>query len=116
MHRPASVLLWMLTLLVAASAAQQDMLQYMNRIPKCAVSLPSLRLPCTLETRFPDQKCVSPVQITCILQEVPKSACKTVTNTTCLCSDEPLREATQLCVRTTCESMLDALGTPFQAH
>ncbi|KAH6695660.1 CFEM domain-containing protein [Plectosphaerella plurivora] len=83
MHRPASILFLVLALLAVTSAAQQDMFKYMNRIPKCA--------------------------ITCILQEVPRSACKTVTNTTCLCSDEPLRQATQLCVRSTCESMLDAL-------
>ncbi|CRK34036.1 hypothetical protein BN1723_014807, partial [Verticillium longisporum] len=41
--------------------------------------------------------------------EVPRSTCNIVTNSICLCTDEPLRKAIQACVRSSCESMLDAL-------
>jgi hypothetical protein len=50
------------------------------------------------------------LQLSCILQEVPRSACGSLTNTTCICSDQPLRSATQECVLRECDSYVDGIG------
>ncbi|CRK21462.1 hypothetical protein BN1723_012405 [Verticillium longisporum] len=80
----------LLAVVAAVSSAQQDLFKYMDELPDCAVFNIFLK-------------------ITCILQEVPRSTCNIVMNSACLCTDEPLRKATQACVKSSCESMLDAL-------
>ncbi|KAH6696784.1 CFEM domain-containing protein [Plectosphaerella plurivora] len=70
---------------ISTIAAQGELLQYVGRIPQCGIS--------------------------CILQQVPVSACGSLSNTTCICSDQPLRDATQACILKGCESYVDAIDT-----
>ncbi|KAH8888053.1 hypothetical protein GQ53DRAFT_617050, partial [Thozetella sp. PMI_491] len=46
----------------------------------------------------------------CIIDKVPESACKTLSNTTCLCTDVPLYNAVLVCVAVNCTAV-DALTT-----
>ncbi|KAH6676102.1 hypothetical protein F5X68DRAFT_278261 [Plectosphaerella plurivora] len=72
-------------LLAGSAAAQGDLAGFASRIPQCG--------------------------ITCILQEIPKSVCGSLTNSTCICTDEKLRSATQECILRTCVSALDGIET-----
>lgn len=104
MARLTTLLVVLLAAMASIVTAQTDLLQFVNRIPQCGVSITGKRCPGapSLTTR--------PRQLTCILQEVPLSACGSLTNTTCICSDSSLQKATQNCVKANCESALDALG------
>ncbi|KAK1593571.1 CFEM domain-containing protein [Colletotrichum navitas] len=43
--------------------------------------------------------------LTCTLEHIPLSACKVVTNDTCICSDEKLRASVETCLFERCERM-----------
>ncbi|KAH6682221.1 CFEM domain-containing protein [Plectosphaerella plurivora] len=72
-------------LLASVAAAQTDIFRYADQIPPCGTQ--------------------------CILQEVPKSACRVFTNATCICTDTAFYVAAQTCVLNTCTSPLDAIQT-----
>ncbi|KZL66413.1 CFEM domain-containing protein [Colletotrichum tofieldiae] len=47
--------------------------------------------------------------MSCTLEQIPLSACKVVTNDTCICSDEKLRASVQTCLLERCKR-LEAIG------
>ncbi|KAK1772292.1 hypothetical protein QBC33DRAFT_4525 [Phialemonium atrogriseum] len=48
--------------------------------------------------------------LSCILSSVPNSVCHTVANTTCICTDDGLRDAVSQCVQVSC-TVLEAIDT-----
>jgi hypothetical protein len=50
------------------------------------------------------------MQIMCTMRLVPQSECQSMTNTTCLCTSEPLNNALLACVTKSC-TIRESLGT-----
>ncbi|KAI1857934.1 hypothetical protein JX265_010964 [Neoarthrinium moseri] len=65
-----------LTLASLTTVCQADLMQYATQLPQCGLN--------------------------CILGEIPNSACKTVTNSTCICTDTDLFSSVQTCVLAAC--------------
>ncbi|KFA71350.1 hypothetical protein S40288_08957 [Stachybotrys chartarum IBT 40288] len=68
-----------------AQTPQADLFSYIPRIPQCGLG--------------------------CIVDQVPKSRCRTLVNTTCICTDRDFYAATQDCILEACEDAMDAIET-----
>lgn len=97
--------LYFLTLLVGVGSA--DLLRYADQIPQCGVRL----FDRTLSTTGKNLLMVTnaSLQLSCILQSIPASACQSVSNSTCVCNDANLAAASTSCVLKRC-SVEEALS------
>ncbi|KFA60674.1 hypothetical protein S40285_05070 [Stachybotrys chlorohalonatus IBT 40285] len=64
---------------------QADLFSYIPRIPQCGLG--------------------------CIVDQVPKSRCRTLVNATCICTDRNFYADTQACILEACEDTMDAIET-----